>query len=321
MNRQSSFVVFMTAATLLQAPLAVADTFGVEANSFEIEFVLIGNRGNPPDTTDRPVTDGAVPYNYRMGKYEISEQMIDKANAAAAASGSPLNITHDVRGPDKPATSISWFEAARFVNWLNESEGNTPAYKFDGAGDFQLWQPGDPGYNANNLYRNKLAMYVLPSLDEWHKAAYYDPVAGTYYDYPTGSDSVPDGIDFLGDTIFDAVFDDGANQLGPNDIFNAGVQSRYGTVGQGGNIAEWEETEAGRRNITPGGSRRFRGGNYGFGSSVLLAANQNGVGASSQNNGLGFRVVSIPEPSSLLLLIIARMGMLRRFGRRSRENL
>ena len=42
----------------------------------------IGNPGNAADTTGNPNPAGSVPYTYRMGKFEISEQMIDKANAA-----------------------------------------------------------------------------------------------------------------------------------------------------------------------------------------------------------------------------------------------
>src|SRR5690349_21624657 len=152
-------------ALLDSAGLARADTFGSGANSFQIDFVTIGSPGNPPDANPNPA--GAVPYAYRIGKYEISEQMIDKANALGG-----LGITKDARGPDYPATSVTWFEAARFVNWLNTSTGSVPAYKFDAGGNFQLWQPLDPGYDATNLYRNKLATYFLPSVDEWHKAAY-----------------------------------------------------------------------------------------------------------------------------------------------------
>ena len=57
---------------------------------------------------------------------------------------------------------MSWIEAARFVNWLNTSTGNMPAYKFNG-GSFELWTPADPGYDPNNLYRNNLAPYFLPA--------------------------------------------------------------------------------------------------------------------------------------------------------------
>jgi hypothetical protein len=111
--------------------------------------------------------------------------MIDKANAEGG-----LGITKNTRGADKPATSVSWNQAARFVNWLNTSSGSTPAYKFaiqpGEAGyiqntNIELWTISDAGYNPNNLYRNSLARYFLPSVDEWYKAAYYDPISGVYY--------------------------------------------------------------------------------------------------------------------------------------------
>lgn len=281
----------------LAAGLCHADTFGTGSNTFQIDFVAIGNPGNPPDANPNPA--GAVGYEYRIGKYEISEQMIDKANAEGS-----LGITKDARGPDSPATSVTWYEAATFVNWLNTSTGSPVAYKFDAGGAFQLWQPLDPGYDPNNLYRNKLAKYSMPSINEWHKAAYYDPVAGHYWDYPTGSDSVPDGIDFVGDPNFDAVFFDGGLNSAPNVITNVGISSPYGTFGQGGNIEEWEETAADRVNDGPADSRGIRGGNWGSISTLLHAANRNGIGPLFEGDFLGFRVVSIvPEPATCLSFV------------------
>ena len=147
---------------------ASADTFGSGDNGFDIEFVNVGDPDNADDTTGDPNPAGKVEYTYRMGQFEISEDMIDKANTLGG-----LGITKDTRGPNKPATNVSWPEAAQFVNWLNTSSGSMPAYKFN-AGNFELWQSGDAGYNPNNLYRNSLATYFLPSMDEWYKAAYYD---------------------------------------------------------------------------------------------------------------------------------------------------
>jgi formylglycine-generating enzyme len=74
-----------SACALALCTSAQADPFGSGANSFEIEFVTIGNPGNLPDANSIPPGAypnpvGAVPYSYRIGKYEISEQMIDKAN-------------------------------------------------------------------------------------------------------------------------------------------------------------------------------------------------------------------------------------------------
>ena len=289
---------------------ASADTFGSGSNSFAIEFVTIGSPGNPPDANPNPA--GAVPYEHRIGKYEISEQMIDKANALGG-----IGITKDTRGPDKPATSVSWNEAARFVNWLNTNTGSTPAYKFDVSGNFQLWQPSDPGYNPTNLYRNSLARYFLPSVNEWYKAAYYDPVAGVYYDYPTGSDLVPDGIDFAGDAIFDAVFFDGASNVEPNHVLDVGQSSAFGTAGQGGNVREWVETAFDRVNNLVEENRRDQGGSISDSSNALAAWNGiAGVAPQFENGVVGFRVAAIvPEPASILLQGIAQVFL---FGQRMR---
>jgi sulfatase modifying factor 1 len=286
---------------------SIADTFGSGANSFEIEFVTIGNPGNSADTTGRPDPAGSVPYSYRIGKYEVSEQMIDKANALGG-----LGITKDARGPDKPATGVSWFEAAKFVNWLNLSTGNAPAYKFDGAGTFQLWLPSDAGYNANNQFRNVLTKYFLPSVNEWYKAAYYDPAAGVYYDYPTGSDLPPVSV-VSGAMSNTAVY----QQLGPADISQAGGLSPYGSMAQGGNIWEWNETDfnVGATRVPDVSGRGVRGGAWShFSYEMLSLAIWGAPIPSTEALSFGYRVASvIPEPrtaalvrSSLLISLLRR---------------
>src|SRR5215212_9424109 len=160
------------------------DTFGSGLNTFDIAFVPIGNPVNVADKTGDPNPAGSVPYIFRMGKYEISEQIIAKANTLGG-----LGITMDGRGPDKPATSVSWNQAARLVNWLNSSTGAPPAYKFaiqpgedgyDSNNNILLWTSADAGYDPGNRYRNKLARYFLPNMDEWYKAAFFDPGNGVY---------------------------------------------------------------------------------------------------------------------------------------------
>ena len=103
---KSFFVLIALGFSFFLPQPARADTFGTGENTFEIEFVTIGDPGNTAD--DDPNPSGAVDYVYRMGKYEISEQMIEKANTLGG-----LGITIDDRGPDKPSTSVTWFEAAR----------------------------------------------------------------------------------------------------------------------------------------------------------------------------------------------------------------
>ena len=196
-------LALVVAATAYAQSQAGTITFGSGGNTFNMEFVTIGNPGNAADTdaNAQPLNAGAVGYSYDIGKFEVSEDMIEKYNANFGTANS-LAITKDTRGTAKPATSVSWNEAARFVNWLNTSTGNQAAYKFTAGGvndNIAVWTSGDAGYDVNNKYRNSLAKYVLPSYNEWYKAAYYDPNKsgvgiGGYWDYATGSDSAPTAV-------------------------------------------------------------------------------------------------------------------------------
>ncbi len=192
---------FLVAAlwTLLTLP-GWADSFGQGNQQFDIDFVTIGDPGNAPDPDNNPNSfqgyPGAYPvgdvsYTYRIGKYEISRGQIDTANALGNLGITLVDMTEfGGNGPNQPATGVNWFEAAKFVNWLNSSSGYTEAYKVR-AGEFQNWEPTDAGYDPNNVFRNRLAHYFLPSVDEWYKAAFYDGKSDVYYTYATGSDTDP----------------------------------------------------------------------------------------------------------------------------------
>jgi formylglycine-generating enzyme len=307
MTTKKSFGLALALFCITLADVAIADTFGSGANTFEMAFVTIGNPGNVADTTGSPNPAGSVPYTYRIGKFEISEDMIDKANALGG-----LGITKDSRAPDKPATSVSWFEAARFVNWLNTSSGGVPAYKFNG-NSFELWAPGDAGYDPNNLFRNGLARYFLPSFDEWYKAAYSDPTSGGYFNYPTGSDTAPTAV-MSGTAPGTAVISQ-SFATGPAAVTLAGGLSPYGTMGQGGNVDEWEESEFDLTNNSPSAIRGFRGGNWDRSPAFLLSSNRFSVAPSIEDNILGFRVASIPEPSTIVLLATTILLLRRRTER------
>ena len=41
------------------------------------------------------------------------------------------------------------------------------------------------------ITRNTGATYFIPSENEWYKAAYYNPTNGTYWTYPTQSNTAP----------------------------------------------------------------------------------------------------------------------------------
>lgn len=301
-----------TAALALLACLATlpshADFFGTGDNRFEIPFVTIGSPGNAADTTGAPNPAGRVDYTYRIGQFEVPEEAIRKANAQSELDGTPLGLTLDERGPQKPATGLSWFEAARFVNWLNEDTGHTPAYKFDSSGDFQLWTIADPGFNPANPFRNSQARYVLPSVDEWYKAAFYDPDLDIYWDYPTGSDDPPTPV-ASGTDPGTAVW----NQAdGPADVQLAGGASPYGTVGQAGNVWEREESATDLLNSDPAELRGVRGHPWVLGPSPLGISSSFRQASPPTASGrfTGFRVVAVPEPHTGVATVIGCVTIL-----------
>ncbi|MFO0915252.1 MAG: SUMF1/EgtB/PvdO family nonheme iron enzyme [Pirellulales bacterium] len=296
--------LFLTA--LCTPPTLLAETFGTGANQFTIDFVTVGNPGNAADTTGTPNPAGSVPYVYRMGKYEISRDMVIKANSQGELGITLADMTaFGGNGTNRPAAGISWNEAVRFVNWLNTSQGFEPAYKVssqpDDVGysantDILLWQTGDLGYNAANPFRNTLARYFLPSVDEWYKAAYYDPNAnggaGGYWFYPIGSDTTPTAVS--GGTAPDAAVYKQLLAQGPADVNNAGSPSPYGVMGMGGNVWEWEETEVDLVNDNGASFRGLRGGSWTTGPFGLQASNRGGDAPSFEFNIIGFRVASLP---------------------------
>ena len=285
----------------------VTESFGTGGNAFTMDFVTIGNPNNAADTTGAPNPAGSVGYIYNLGKYEVSRDMITKANSAGSLGITLRDMTsYGGNGVNRPATGITWYEAATYVNWLNTSTGGTAAYKFVG-GTFQLWSAGDAGYNANNMFRNSLAKYVIASRDEWYKGAYGSP-NGTWYDYPTGdyTDSAPTAV--AGGTAANTAVYGG--QAGPADINNAGGLSAHGTMGQGGNVWEWNETAFDGINNIAGENRELRGGSWSNDSNSMDASIRINDDPTYEHADYGFRVASVPEPSTGLLVLLGLSGLL-----------
>jgi formylglycine-generating enzyme required for sulfatase activity len=289
-------------------------TFGSGGNTFNMEFVTIGNPNNTADTTGTPNPAGRVTYTYDIGKFEVSEDMINKFNASQS-----LQITKDTRGTAKPATRVSWNEAARFVNWLNTSTGGFAAYKFTTSGvnaHIALWTAADTlDYDATNPYRSKRATYVLPSYNEWYKAAYYNPNDSTYYDFPNGSNTAPTPVP-SGTGAGTAVYNQTMAQ-GPADVDQAGGLSPYGVMGLGGNVWEWEESSADLANSSGSSTRGIRGGHW-FNVSSLLSSSARPLDFTANDENafaVGFRVASlsssaaaVPEPSMMVIGTLFGLG-------------
>jgi formylglycine-generating enzyme required for sulfatase activity len=304
MRARTAFLVvaaLMAAFTITTQPSAQADTFGTSGNEFTINFVNIGNAGNAADTTGY----GSVPYEYRMGTYEISQNAIEKATASGMA-----NVTAGAWTGNQPSADLNWFEAAAFVNWLNTSSGHQAAYDLtftDSNWSMNLWSSGQAWTaGGENLYRHKDAFYFLPSENEWYKAAYYNPGGSTYFLYPTASDTAPAPV-ASGPSAGTAVY---SSAVVPAIVDSAGGLSPYGTMGQGGNVWEWNETAADGANTSPFEFRAVRGGSWLSSEDALASAGGSLNGPTYEDNGSGFRVAAVPEPSTYALLLMTGAGAL-----------
>jgi formylglycine-generating enzyme len=303
--------VFFAAFSLTIQTSVQADTFGGgTTNEFTVDFVSISQTNNAADTTGY----GAVPYNYRVGTYEISQLQITKATQVGMA-----NVSAGAWTNNQPAANLSWYEAAAFVNFLNTNSGKTAAYDLsfsDGSWSMTL-QSSSNAWTAGgtNLYRNKDAYYFLPSENEWYKAAYYNLSGTNYFLYPTASSSVPTAV-ASGTTSGTAVYGGGA-VTEPAAVTLAGGLSPYGTMGQGGNVFEWMESSLDGSNSSASADRTVRGGNAFFPESDLRSSFRAYGAPELGASTFGFRVASVPEPSTYALLLMAGAGWLLRKRRKA----
>lgn len=272
------------------------DNFGSGSHQFSIDFVNVGNAGNPGDVSSRN-NYGAVPYEYMMSVYEISQ-----SNITMATAGGLLGVTAGAWGTNQPAAFLKWYEAAAFVNWLNTDSGNQIAYNLTYVGGsnnsswvMSLWSSEDAWQNGGqNLFRNKNAYYFLPNENEWFKSAYQmnNGATADYWNYPTGSNTAPTSV-LSGTAAGTAVYGQSPTSS-PANVNSAGGLSAYGTMGQGGNVAEWLETSSTGSNTIPYENRIIIGGAVNNEVQVLQADNRTtfSVNPAFEDPYIGFRVAS-----------------------------
>jgi sulfatase modifying factor 1 len=253
-----------------------------------MEFVTIGNAGNAGDTrtgTDpwgyplaNPYGCGAVSYSYRIGKYEVTATQWQTINTAAGI-GDP-----GYWSGNQPVAEISWYDAAKFCNYLTSGNKYSGAYKFDISGNFQSIDR----VSSTSTYGTT---YVIPTENEWYKAAYY--TGSGYSFYANGLNTIP-------------AADNGWNSSGgsystPWNVGNGGIAEQNGTFDMMGNIWEWNEALIDM--MSNGYYRGIRGGSYGSAGIILGSSGRGGNPPSLEDSLVGFRVASIvPEPASLVLL-------------------
>jgi probable HAF family extracellular repeat protein len=310
--------------------------------------VPVGDAGNTPDTTGH----GALAYGYRIGSFEVTAgQYCEFLNKVAATDpyglyntemwtdtygckiqrdGSSGTFTYTVAADraNRPVNWVSWGDAARFCNWLSHGQpsgSQGTATTEDGS----YYLNGATSHTALMAVKRKSgAIWVLPTQEEWYKAAYYKG-GGTdsgYWLYPTQSDTVPSnlGADNYTDPGNHANYNSGGYTLGSpyyttmvGEFENS--PSAYGTFDQGGNVWELNETAI----YANGGSARgLRGSSYMSAAIALASSNRYFTGPVEEASSYGFRVASlaVPEPGSLALLLAGAIGMLAVAWRRRRAS-
>lgn len=276
-------------------------------SAIDISTVVVGDPGNANDDTDL----GGVSYSYRIGTYEVTNsQYTTFLNAKASSDpyglyssemGSPSLGGIDQMGSDgnysysvktgfenKPVNYVSFWDAARFTNWLTTGGTENGVYDLNG-----VIAPTSGVIERNMEAWNKGGV-AIASENEWYKAAYYQPAGAggptdSYWTYPTASNSI---------TTADANYGNSVGTLTDAGTY-AGSTSYYGTHDQGGNVWEWNDTEDATQ-------RGFRGGSYADASDALRATDRNFIDPDGEGADLGFRVSSlepIPEPSAYAAIL------------------
>ena len=316
----------------LCSSLLLSLLFASSASAVALDLTPIGNPGNACDPQDNNGEApagcfGSVPYNYRIGTYEVTRgQYVEFLNAKAASdplglynsqmgsnsgiarSGVSGTFSYSVVGGqvDKPITAVTFYDALRFANWMNNGQGSSDTE----TGSYTLLGGTTTPSNGATVTRNPGANIVLSSQDEWYKAAYYAPSTSSYFDYPTGSDTQPTCA-----TPTATANRASCNNMGGvvNKGSYPGSASPYGTFDQGGNAYEWNEALLTSTPCFPPGTvcRGLMGGSS-YTPPIYLASFARDFKDANDpfpDYSIGFRLVLIPEPSTGLLVIAGLLGL------------
>ncbi|MBI9021191.1 MAG: SUMF1/EgtB/PvdO family nonheme iron enzyme [Verrucomicrobia bacterium] len=262
------------------------------------DFVTIGGTDVAADSA---TSYGSVNYTYQISRYEVTGMEF-----GAAVAADPNVGTYGSDGANTPVFYVSWYEAVKYCNWLTSGNAYLGAYTH-GGGTFA-------GIDRAGAISTYGTVYVLPTEDEWYKAAYWrdDPV-DQWSLYANGTDTTPTWGTTSGWNYYN-----GEDYAYGGDAWGVGygVQEQNGTYDMMGNVSEWTES------VYDASRRVLRGGSFAD-SSLGVSSLTQGRGNPSDElyRNVGVRVVAVPEPSTVLLFGIGGAGafLLRRNKRKNNE--
>jgi formylglycine-generating enzyme required for sulfatase activity len=241
-----------------------------------------GNRNTiASETPFRPdLQIGAVSYEFRMATTEVTvgqwfefveayAPYYDLGGGIATPAFTSTSINYSFAGlfvrPDRSldrAADMSWEYAARYVNWLHNDKVNEQWAFETGVYDTSTFTVNPDGTYNHQVARSAGARYWIPSLNEWVKAAHYDPNRygpgqEGYWTYPNMSETQPVGA-LLPDEGGERNAGPFQTGIWPMDVGSFdNVRSYFGLLDLSGGVTEWLETE---ESNTVFGQRRLQAG-------------------------------------------------------------
>ena len=300
----TTIMAMLSALALTAAPITI-DTVLVEANG-----------GNTADSTvrwDGTSGYGAVDYDYRIGTTAVTNAQYaaflnavanesdayglyntGMSTATGANSGGILRTYDDatssyiyttvINGEDRGGWAVNYvsiYDAMRFCNWLTSGGTETGMYALNGVATPDI----------TTIVRDATAWanggVAITTEDEWYKAAYYNPLTGTYYSY-TNKQNDDSGLAGMANIM--------ASGIGHVTEATFGTEGPYGTYGQGGNVWEWTD------GIVDSYYSAMSGGSLLSLAGELASASGYYNDPAGDRRGIGFRVVVIPEPSTYAMI-------------------
>jgi len=342
-------------ASCVAVALALAAT---DAKAVTYSVLPVGNPGNSAVAGNG---FGSVGYTFSMGSYEVTNaeyaaflnsvdvtsgsstinslglysasMSTDTTNGGilfngAAAAGSRYNVRNAATPTsfgNRPVNYVSWFSAARFANWLNAGQNGSAASINSGVYAVNTQTSGSIASRntAAVAGASPRTAFVIPSADEWTKAAFYNPSGTNYYYWQTKvSGSTPSPT--IATTANAGTWGTSTNVANYGGVSGltrtsnggsfAAATTTYGMYDMLGNVTEYSDTAA----TSVSGNVHVFGGSFNM-NLATAQSTASSFGFQTRNPALGapsmgFRlaevtVAPVPEPGTIALAGSGLVGM------------